>query len=248
MKRTITASALAALLLFGSSVSALAQENSELGLVEKIRASEEVTAPASKEDAKESFSQRLKRIMDEDKKQNAAVQEAVSTLPKVAIIYVNNAKSTYDAEVDKELFKYLNKSLPENVYELVDGAPYAEKLNKLGYMDIADAERADIVDAFAGEDIDYCIYLEVQPFVARDKMTFFTVGKDITTAVPFKIIDLTANKYLYVGKYTEKASDSTMIGGIGNKSVALKAIGNVGQKIAAVIDVRLPKAKTAAIK
>lgn len=134
-----------------------------------------------------------------------------------------------------------NEALPSSTYELVDGAPYAEKLNKLGYMDIADAERSDIVDVFENEGVDYCVYLEIQPFVARDKMTFFTVGKDITTSVPFKIIDLTNNKYLYVGKYTEKASDSTMIGGIGNKSVALKAINAVGQKIAAVIDVRLPK-------
>lgn len=47
-----------------------------------------------------------------------------------------------------------------------------EKLNKLGYMDISMAERADILDAFAGEDVDYCLYLEVQPFVARDKISF----------------------------------------------------------------------------
>ena len=53
-------------------------------------------------------------------------------------------------------------------------------------------------------------------------MTFFTVGKDITTTVPLKIIDLVNGKYLYNGKFTEKASDSTMIGGIGNKSVAMK--------------------------
>lgn len=238
---------LAGMIIFGMTATAMAQEVQQ-DLVTRIRASESVAVQEEKKEEKESFSQRLKKAMAEEQNKNSAVLNVTSELPKVAIIYVNNAKSTYDAEVDKELFKYLNKSLPETVYEIVDGAPYAEKLNKLGYMDIADAERADIVDAFAGEGIDYCIYLEVQPFVARDKMTFFTVGKDITTAVPFKIIDLVNNKYLYVGKYTEKASDSTMIGGIGNKSVALKALNAVGQKISAVIDVRLPKEKAAAVK
>lgn len=239
---------LAGMMIFGMTATAMAQEEVQQDLVTRIRASESVAVQEDKKEEKEPFSQRLKKAMAEEQKKNASALNVSSELPKVAIIYVNNAKSTYDAEVDKELFKYLNKSLPENVYEIVDGAPYAEKLNKLGYMDIADAERADIVDAFAGEGIDYCLYLEVQPFVARDKMTFFTVGKDITTAVPFKMIDLVNNKYLYVGKYTEKASDSTMIGGIGNKSVALKALNTVGQKIAAVIDVRLPKEKAAAVK
>ena len=65
----------------------------------------------------------------------------------------------------------------------------------------------------------------------------------MTTSIPFKMIDLVSGKYLYVGKFTEKASDSTAIGGIGNKSVAVKALNNVGQKIASIIDVRLPKTK-----
>ena len=77
-------------------------------------------------------------------------------------------------------------------------------------------------------------------------MTFFTVGKDITTAVPFRIINLGTGRYIYTGKYTEKASDSTMVGGIGNKSVALKAIDNVGEKLLTEIQNRLPKTKTVA--
>ena len=71
----------------------------------------------------------------------------------------------------------------------------------------------------------------MQPFIARDKVTFFTVGKDITTTVPLKIIDLVNGKYLYNGKFTEKASDSTMIGGIGNKSVAMKALNKINEQI-----------------
>lgn len=85
--------------------------------------------------------------------------------------------------------------------------------------------------------------MEVQPFIARDKITFFTVGKDITTTVPLKIIDLVNGKYLYNGKFTEKASDSTMIGGIGNKSVAMKALKKIDEQIASVLAARLPEEK-----
>jgi len=216
-------------------------EESPKTIVQKIREANIVTETAEKAQQK-SFSQRLK---EKQEAENAKLAPAVerSKLPKVAVMYVNNAKTTYDDVVDKEILKYLDKAIPESTFELVDGAPYMEKLNKIGFMDIGSAERADIVDAFAGDGVDYCIYLEVQPFVARDKVTFFTVGKDMTTSIPFKMIDLVSGKYLYVGKFTEKASDSTAIGGIGNKSVAVKALNNVGQKIASIIDVRLPKTK-----
>ena len=210
-------------------------------VVQKIREANVVTETDEKAQQK-SFSQRLKEKQEAENAQFATAVDR-SKLPKVAVMYVNNAKTTYDDVVDKEILKYLDTALPDSTYELVDGAPYMEKLAKIGFVDVSSAERADIVDAFAGDGVDYCIYLEVQPFVARDKVTFFTIGKDMTTSIPFKMIDLVSGKYLYVGKFAEKASDSTAIGGIGNKSVAIKALDNVGQKIASIIDVRLPKTK-----
>lgn len=213
------------------------ENTSQVNLVERIRNAD---APEQQPQERESLQKRIDAIMSNEKK---SAQPVESTLPKVAIIYVNNAKSTYDEELDKELFKYLNQALPKDTYELIDGSPYVEILNKLGYMDISAAERADFLDAFQDSGIDYCIYLEVQPFIVRDKVTFFTIGKDITTAVPFRMINLGTGKYIYNGKYTEKASDSSMIGNIGNKSVALKALDSVGEKISAEITVRLPKTK-----
>ena len=213
------------------------ENTAQVNLVERIRNAD---APEQQPQARESLQKRIDAIM---RKEKTPAKPVESTLPKVAIIYVNNAKSTYDEAVDKEIFKYLNQALPKNTYELIDGSPYVEILNKLGYMDISAAERADFLDAFQDSGIDYCIYLEIQPFIIRDKVTFFTIGKDITTAVPFRIINLGTGKYIYNGKYTEKASDSSMIGDIGNKSVALKALDSVGEKIFAEITVRLPKTK-----
>lgn len=166
-----------------------------------------------------------------------------SDLPNVAVLYINNSKSTYNNDVDMFVLPNLGKSLPADKYNLIDGGIYLERLNKVGITDLSTAERADILDAFKGDNIDYIIIMEIQPFIANNKITFFTIGKDITTAVPFKIIDAVNSRYLYNGKFTEKASDSTMVGLIGNKSVALKAMNNVNKQVSSVVETRLPLTK-----
>lgn len=196
------------------------------------------------EEAKESMKDKVQQYqLENDPAYQAALTERQKNMPKVVILYINNAKSTYDDEVDAKVKGNLAKTISPEKYLTVEGAPYIEKLKKAGIVDIATAERADIIAAFAGEDIDYVVFLEVQPFIARDKMTFFTIGKDITATVPFKMIDVVNNKYLYNGKFTEKASDSSAIGGIGNKSVAMKALDKINGQINATIAERLPAGK-----
>ena len=166
-------------------------------------------------------------------------------LPRVAILYVDVANTTYDAEIDQSVMGSLTKVIDGKQYVYVDGAPYIAKLNKMGITDMTTAERADIVSAFEGEDVDYVVYVEVQPFVRKERMTLFTYGIDMTAVVPVKVIDLAGNKYIYNGKFTEKQSDSVIVGGIGNKSVALEAIDKVNKKITAILVERLPKTKQA---
>ena len=62
----------------------------------------------------------------------------------------------------------------------------------------------------------------------------------MTAIVPIKIIDVKENRYLYNGKFTELAKDSSAIGGIGNKSVALKALRSTLDKMNAVVLERMP--------
>ena len=196
------------------------------------------------EEGKESMKDKVQQYkLENDPAYQAALAERQANMPKVVILYVNNAKSTYDDEVDKKIKTNLEKAISPEKYLIIEGAPYIEKLKKAGIVDIATAERADIISAFAGEDIDYVVFLEVQPFIARDKMTFFTIGKDITATVPFKMIDVVNNKYLYNGKFTEKASDSSALGGIGNKSVAMKALDKINGQINATIAERPPAGK-----
>ena len=199
-------------------------------------------------ESKDSMKDKVQQYqLENDPAYQAALAAKQANMPKVVILYVNNAKSTYDDEVDTNIKTNLAKAISPDKYLTIDGAPYIEKLKKAGTTDIATAERADIISAFAGEDIDYVVFLEVQPFIARDKMTFFTIGKDVTATVPFKMIDLINNKYLYNGKFTEKASDSSAIGGIGNKSVAMKALDKINAQINATIAERLPAGKQSPI-
>ena len=199
-------------------------------------------------DAPVSMRERMEKIrVESDPVYQAEKAKRMENMPKVAVLYVNNAETTYNDEVAGVVLGNLEKCINDDKYIYINGEPYIEKLNKVGIVDITTAERADIVDAFEGEDVDYVVFIEVQPFIARDKVTFFTVGKDITTTVPLKIIDLVNGKYLYNGKFTEKASDSTMIGGIGNKSVAMKALNKINEQITSVLTVRLPEEKSVAV-
>ena len=158
---------------------------------------------------------------------------------KLALMFVNNAKTTYDAELNAMVGENFDKMLKPK-YEVVTGTKYVELLNKAGIVDISTAERADIVNVVQGENVDYILYAELQPFIRKEKVTFFTYGLEMTAVMPIKIIDVKKNVYLYNGKFTELAKDSSAIGGIGNKSVAIKAMANTLDKMDSVIAARLP--------
>lgn len=159
-------------------------------------------------------------------------------LPQLAVLYVNNAKTKYDDAIDEKIMQNIDEIL-KNRYEKISGEKYIADLNKKGITDISMAERADIMDSFKNESMDYVMYVSIEPLIVRDKMTFFTVGKDVTVVMALKIIDLKNNRYVYNGKFTEKASDSTAIGGIGNKSVTLKGIDKINKSIKEVFLARM---------
>lgn len=139
------------------------------------------------------------------------------------VLYLNNAKTDYNAEIDKKVMEHL-KQLASNRWELVPGDVYKDKLSAMGVQSFTSAERGDIMNAIKDSDVDALLLIEVEPFNVRDVMTFFTVGKKVTTSIPVKLINRNADIYLYNGKFVEMAQDNTMIGGIGNKSVIMKAL------------------------
>ena len=158
---------------------------------------------------------------------------------KIAIMFVNDAKTTYDSELNSAIGRNFDQLFAAK-YEMRPGEKYIELLNKAGIVDVAAAERADIMAVVKGEDLDYILYAELQPFLRKEKITAFTYGIEMTAIMPIKIIDVKQNVYLYNGKFTEIAKDSSAVGGIGNKSVALKALRHTLEKMNAVVAERMP--------
>lgn len=162
---------------------------------------------------------------------------------KAAVLYVNNANTTYDADIDRAVLENVQAALKTSACEYIDGTEFLGQLNENGIADITQAERADIADVFKGSGVDYVVLVQVEPFVRKEKVTVFTLGKEMTAVVPFKIFDVKSGKYIYNGKFTELAKDSSVIGDVGNKSVALKALDSVNAKISEVIASRLAQVK-----
>lgn len=162
---------------------------------------------------------------------------------KAAVLYVNNANTTYDADIDRAVLENVQAALKTFACEYIDGTEFLGQLNENGIADITQAERDDIADVFKGSGVDYVVLVQVEPFVRKEKVTVFTLGKEMTAVVPFKIFDVKSGKYLYNGKFTELAKDSSVIGDVGNKSVALKALETVNGKISGVIASRLAQVK-----
>ena len=163
-------------------------------------------------------------------------------LPRVAIVYVNNAKTTYDAELDACVLTNLNNALAKH-FEVAKSDEALQKLASAGMTDLSMAERRDIMDALSGDGFDYIICLSVEPFVRKEKFSVFTQGIEMTATVPFKLIDVKGDRYLYNGKFVEMQSDSTWIGSVGNKSVALEALEKVNKGINKVISEKMLTAK-----
>lgn len=166
------------------------------------------------------------------------VTTEVKPKPIVATIYINNAKSTYDDELTKKLTDRFNSKL--TMYDLRVGDKYVEKLTKIGVTDITVAERSDIVQAFSDEGIDYVVYAEIQPPILKHWMSFFNVGVAATVTIPVKIIDIKNNKYLYNGKFTEQADNSSMLGGVGTKVAVVTAMDKIFAKSDEILLNRIP--------
>lgn len=168
---------------------------------------------------------------------------AAQAAPRVAVLYANNAKTTYDDVLDDCVLKNLEKALSSRGYQFVKDDAALESLKSMGMNDLGMAERRDIIDAVKADDYNYIICVTVEPMIRKEKFSMLTQGIEMTATVPFKMIDAKADRYLYNGKFVEKQGSSTPIGSVGNKSVALKALNKVNESINKVVAEKLAAAK-----
>ena len=244
MKKRVTALALAGVLCFSAHGLAAEYDSGNLptNLVEQIRQMDEQEAKKPQE----SLQSRIEKIMQE----NPAEVVKVKELPKVAVIYINNSLSEYNKDIDKKIFTCLNKLLPKEKYELIDGTQYIEKLSDLKYMDLSMAERSDFVAVMEGSGIDYCVYMEVEPMMRNGHGWQSNEAQEATVSVPVKVIDLGTGRYIVAGKYSESHKEAPNFfagmfgGGVSPKNVTLKTLDMVCEKIIVDVTARLPENKS----
>ncbi|SHF06602.1 hypothetical protein [Schwartzia succinivorans] len=166
-------------------------------------------------------------------------------MPRVAIIYANNANTTYDDAINDCILQNLDKEL-SGKFNVSRSDAVIQKLADKGMTDLSMAERRDIMDVVADEGFDYILCLTLEPFQRKEKFSVFTQGIEIIATVPVKIIDVKGDRYIYNGKFVEKHYDSTWIGTVGNKSVALEALNKVNKGLNKVLREKMPVAKDSA--
>lgn len=166
-------------------------------------------------------------------------------MPRVAIIYANNANTTYDDAINDCILQNLDKEL-SGKFNISRSDAVIQKLADKGMTDLSMAERRDIMDVVADEGFDYILCLTLEPFQRKEKFSVFTQGIEIIATVPVKIIDVKGDRYIYNGKFVEKHYDSTWIGTVGNKSVALEALNKVNKGLNKVLREKMPASKDSA--
>ena len=183
--------------------------------------------------AKKEYNPYVKYVLEDEEYQETLLtinSVKMERLPKVAVMYVNNSQADYYKAIDKEIMKNFKVILNPYIYQFIDGTPYMKQLAEMGIEDLTTAERADILDAYEGSDIDYVIFLQIEPMLRKDKVSTFSKGKEMTATAPFKMLDIKNRKALYNGRITRVGETSTMFFKLGNKSVAMEAIEMINDK------------------
>ena len=196
--------------------------------------------------AKKEYNPYVKYVLEDEEYQETLLtinSVKMERLPKVAVMYVNNSQADYYKAIDKEIMKNFKVILNPYIYQFIDGTPYMKQLAEMGIEDLTTAERADILDAYEGSDIDYVIFLQIEPMLRKDKVSTFSKGKEMTATAPFKILDIKNRKALYNGRITKVGETSTMFFKLGNKGAAMEAIEMINDKVNYEIKKRLPKYK-----
>lgn len=159
---------------------------------------------------------------------------------KVGLVYLNNAKTTYDDEIDYKILETIIAKIKPSEHILIDATPVLSDLQAMGINDIVLAERADIIDSLKAKGLDYAIIVQVDPFVRKERMAMFRYTLEMTSSIPVKIVDVEGNKYLYNGKIVEFAKHGTAVGGVSNKSTVMKVLDQAEPQFAQIIS-RIPK-------
>lgn len=210
----------------------------------------EAAAPAPKAAAKAKKGEvkvpkeEVDKTIDQRLNEKVAAQQAtvnVANLPKVAIMYKNNAQTTFDTSIDYAALMNLDQAINPQAFAYVNGTAFVNEMAANGASDFAMVERSEVIKAVAGKGIDYVMLLQVEPVTTKDTVTYFTTGKIATGSVICKVVDVKNDTYLYNGKISDSMKESSVIGAYGNKSITLKLVNKINSAIFPNIAAKLGK-------
>ena len=168
------------------------------------------------------------------------VAEAQGNLRKkssVMLIVNNLAQTKYDEKLTAMMNESLHKKI-DGIYNELEADAYLPKFAGHSFEQAESKELIDLVHE--ATELDYLIYVELQPFAKKTNYNLVYYDKAMTANLLLRLIDARNGKEIYQGKYTIEAKDSTDYWFIGSGSVAKKALESVLFKAGEAISVHLP--------
>ncbi|MBP2650528.1 MAG: hypothetical protein H6Q74_1353 [Firmicutes bacterium] len=163
----------------------------------------------------------------------------------IAIVYNNNSNSAFNSAIDEHVMNFFHKKV-DGIYNLVSGDNYKKNLFNNGTF----PSPSVIVDAVQNDNIDYIIYLQLQPFQRKEKVAIFRYGKDMTVTAILNIYNGNTGKCLFSKTFSANAADDksqvfledsiTSWITIRSKNLGLESVDKVLYQAGEYISVNLP--------
>lgn len=123
-------------------------------------------------------------------------------------IYINNAKTTFDKDLEQKLVQNIEPVLSKK-YTIVKDDNYQEDFKKIGIDDVTKAERFDIVEVFKDK-TDFVVILEIEPIINESSSSLLSKSVTSKGSLQLKIVDIINKKYLVNERISYKDKDSQL--------------------------------------
>jgi hypothetical protein len=181
---------------------------------------------------------------------NVALADSIQETKKTTVfpIYINNAKTAFDKDLEIKLVENLNATLSKD-YSLVKNDSYKEDFKKIGIDDLIKAERVDIIEVFKDK-TDFVLITEIEPIINEKTDGFLTQSVTSRGSIRLKILDVNNNKYLLNESISYKDKESQLSVGylslfdIGKKAITMKNFEKLFKQAGDKIVKTIPKSGT----
>lgn len=153
------------------------------------------------------------------------------TKARTSFVYINNAATTYDKEIDAKVTERIENAIAKK-HNLVANVDVKTEFLKLGITDTSKAERADIVKVFKNK-TDYVIVAQIDPVIIRRWEGLLNKGVSSTVNLQLKVVDVNNDKYLLNESISSKEEARQLTLGVfdfldvGTKAVTMKSLDKI---------------------